>query len=66
MHHTHAIDPDPSGSTSPATVPALSAAPFEQMVFSMGHAEVDLTKAAVLAADLEDESLISAFRQQTL
>ena len=66
MHHTHAIDPDTSGSTSPATVPALSAAPYEQMVFSMGHAEVDLTKAAALAAHLEDEALISALKRQAL
>lgn len=40
--------------------PARTAAPFKQPVFSLGRAKVDLTKAAALAADLEDQDTIAA------
>jgi hypothetical protein len=32
---------------------------FKQQVFSLGAAEVDLTKATAMAADLEDEAVIA-------
>jgi hypothetical protein len=34
--------------------------PFEQPVFSLGRAKVDLTKATALAADLEDRDTVAA------
>jgi len=38
---------------------APSSPPFKQMVFSLGRAKVDLTKAGALAADLEDQETLS-------
>ena len=39
------------------------AATFEPLVFDMGRPRVDLTKAAALAADLEDHELIDRYRR---
>jgi hypothetical protein len=36
---------------------------FEPLTFDMGKPRVDLTKAASLAADLEDEEIIGRFRR---
>lgn len=36
---------------------------FEPVTFDMGKPHLDLTKAASLAADLEDEELISRYRR---
>ena len=40
--------------------PRSEAPPFEQPVFSLGRAKVDLTKAGALAADLEDRDTVAA------
>ena len=40
--------------------PRSKAPPFEQPVFSLGRAKVDLTKAGALAADLEDRRTVAA------
>jgi hypothetical protein len=40
--------------------PRSKAPPFEQPVFSLGRAKVDLTKAGALAADLEDRDTAAA------
>jgi hypothetical protein len=37
---------------------------FEPLVFDMGMPRVDLTKAAALAADLEDQELIGRYRRR--
>ena len=37
-----------------------TAPPFEQPVFSLGRAKVDLTKAVALAAELEDRDTAAA------
>jgi uncharacterized protein (DUF2236 family) len=37
--------------------------PFEPLTFDMGRPRVDLTKAAALAAELEDEELIGRYRR---
>jgi hypothetical protein len=37
--------------------------PFEPLTFDMGQPRVDLTKAAALAAELEDEELIGRYRR---
>jgi hypothetical protein len=42
----------------PARVP-----PFKQRVFSLGKPKVDLTKAAALAAELEDLEVIAKMRR---
>jgi hypothetical protein len=36
---------------------------FEPLTFDMGKPRVDLTKAAALAAELEDEELIARYRR---
>jgi hypothetical protein len=36
---------------------------FEPLTFDMGKPRVDLTKAAVLAAELEDEEIIGRYRR---
>jgi hypothetical protein len=38
--------------------------PFEPLTFDMGKPRVDLTKAASLAAELEDEELIGRYRRR--
>jgi hypothetical protein len=40
-----------------------TAPPFEQPVFSLGQAKVDLVKAGVLAADLEDRDTVAAAKR---
>ncbi len=37
---------------------------FEPLTFDMGEPRVDLTKAAALASELEDEELISRYRRR--
>jgi hypothetical protein len=37
--------------------------PFEPLTFDMGKPRMDLTKAAALAAELEDEELIGRYRR---
>jgi hypothetical protein len=37
--------------------------PFEPLTFDMGKPRIDLTKAAALAAELEDEELIGRYRR---
>ena len=39
--------------------PTGRAAPFKQRVFSLGRPKVDLTKAAALAAELEDQEILA-------
>ena len=39
--------------------PSVPVPPFEQRVFSLGRAKVDLTKAGALAAELEDQDRIA-------
>lgn len=41
-----------------------SEAAFEPLTFDMGRPRVDLTKAAALAAELEDEELIGRYRRR--
>jgi hypothetical protein len=36
---------------------------FEPLTFDMGKPQIDLTKAAALAAELEDEELIARYRR---
>ena len=36
---------------------------FEPLIFDMGEPRVDLTKAAALAAELEDDELIGRYRR---
>ena len=43
---------------------AATPLPFKQLVFSMGRAKVDLTKATALAAELEDQDLIAANKRK--
>lgn len=42
---------------------SLSEAAFEPLTFDMGRPRVDLTKAAALASELEDEELIGRYRR---
>jgi hypothetical protein len=37
---------------------------FESLTFDMGKPRVDLTKAAALAAELEDEEIIARYRRR--
>ncbi len=43
--------------------PAGRAPAFKQRVFSLGRCKVDLTKAGVLAAELEDQEIIAKARR---
>jgi hypothetical protein len=42
--------------------PTTTLPPFKQLVFSMGRAKVDLTKATALAAELEDQDKVAAMK----
>lgn len=44
--------------------PATSVVPFQQPVFSLGRAKVDLTKSGALAADLEDRDTVAAGKRR--
>ena len=45
--------------------PRSKAPPFEQPVFSLGRARVDLTKASALAADLEDQATVASGKRKS-